>query len=401
MTRECSDCFVTYGEKSAEPALRRGEVLFMRINFVITELYVGGAERCLTELALGLAEAGDQVSVFSIGAFPTGKQRLLVDRLQNAGIEIESADADSLLRAITAYKKLKTWFVRTRPDLCQTFMYHANVLGTLAAQASEVPICVGGLRVAEARPTRCRIERMAIQRMQSLVCVSEEVRQFAIERLSAFSDDTVVVPNSVDVTRFSTCQPVNWASIGWPDDVVVSLFVGRLHPQKGIDLLQRQIDAIAPQGSNRRLLLVGEGPLQNEIAKWARDVGEDRVKWLPWQENVAPLMRACRLLVLPSRYEGMPNVVMEAMAAGRPIVCSRVEGCRQLLGDRLEQQSFPSGDDGAMKNLVEQFLSDEMYASEIGQDNQSRVRNEFSLATMIDAYRSHYRSLLTRRLDVE
>jgi len=112
-------------------------------------------------------------------------------------------------------------------------------------------------------------------------------------------------------------------------------------------------------------------------------------------------MRACRLLLLPSHFEGMPNVVLEAMAAARPVVCSRVEGSDELLSHALQQQSFPAGDGPAMTKLVEPFLSDPMLCDRIGNDNQSRVRNDFSIAAMVDAYRSHYRTLLGRRLDVE
>ncbi|MFK8112912.1 MAG: glycosyltransferase [Rubripirellula sp.] len=371
----------------------------MRINFVITELFVGGAERCLTELAIGLAEAGDDVHVFSIGSLPQGEKRLLVDRLEAAGIPVESGNADSSLKSWSVYRQLNRWFVDTQPKICQTFMFHANVLGTQAAIASGVPIRVGGLRVAEARSLRCRLERRAVRRMESLVCVSAEVQAFAEEKLGCSRASSVVIPNGVDVTRFATARPQSWSSIGWPDDAIVSLFVGRLHPQKGIDLLQKQIDVLAPKGSNRRLLIVGDGPLSKDIECWIARTGDERVKRLPWQADIAPLMKACRVLILPSRYEGMPNVVLEAMAAGRPVVCSRVEGSRELLKHAWESQTFPSGDDQAMKNLAEQVLSDEIQADELGCDNQSRVRIDFSIAAMVDAYRSHYRTLLTRRLD--
>jgi glycosyltransferase involved in cell wall biosynthesis len=120
---------------------------------------------------------------------------------------------------------------------------------------------------------------------------------------------------------------------------------------------------------------------------------------MSWQSDVAPLMRGCRLLLLPSRYEGMPNVVLEAMAASRPVVWSRVEGSEELLAQALEHQSFPSGDGAAMKNLVGRFLSDPSLRDQIGSDNQSRVRADFSIPAMVDAYRSHYRTLWARRLD--
>lgn len=387
----------------------------MRVDFVITELFVGGAERCLTELAIGLAESGNEVRVFSLASLPDVQQTplvdrlqlpqvqqsLLVDRLRSAGISVESGSADSPAKFISAYRQLQTWFDISKPDVSQTFLHHANVLGTFAAKASGVKTRIGGLRVAEAKWLRCKIERSAVKRMQGVVCVSQAVQKFAVDRLGSNVEQSIVIPNGVDVTRFALAASIKWSDIGWPDDSIVSLFVGRLHPQKGIELLQEQIDRIAPAGSNKRLLLVGDGPLRSDLESWINRIGRQRVQLMPWQADVAPLMQACRVLLLPSHYEGMPNVVLEAMAAGKPVVCSRIEGSQELLSDALNQQSFPAGDSNAMKNLVEQFLSDEILCDQVGDLNQSRVRNDFSIAAMVDAYRSYYRTLLTRRLDSE
>jgi glycosyltransferase involved in cell wall biosynthesis len=370
-----------------------------RIDFVITELFVGGAERCLTELALGMAQAGDAVRVFSLGSLPQGPQGLLVGRLESAGIPVASADADSPRQFPRACRQLRDWFAHSRPDISQSFLYHANVLSGFAASAAAVSVRVAGLRVAEPKWWRCRIERAALRRVHSTVCVSRAVQRFAVDRLGCSDACSVVIPNGVDVSRFAAAAPLDWSAIGWPSDSIVSLFVGRLHPQKGIELLQQQIDTIAPAGSSRRLLLVGDGPLRVELARWADRVGAGRVRLLPWQADVAPLMRACRLLVLPSHYEGMPNVVLEAMAAARPVVCSRVEGSDELWSDAAAEQSFAAGDTAAMKQLLEAFLCDPDHSQRVGRANQARVQAEFSISAMVDAYRSHYRMLLARRLD--
>lgn len=373
----------------------------MRVDFVISELNVGGAERCLTELAIGLTENGDEVRVFSLGPLPQGEQRTLVDRLQQAGIPITSGGARSNLQILGVYRKLKKWFAESPPQVCQTFMYHANVLGTFAAQASGIDVRVGGLRVAELRPSRGVVERVATGRMHHLVCVSGAVEDFAKKHLRCDSARVSVIPNAVDVSRFDAATPIDWQSVGWPNDSRVTLFVGRLHPQKGIELLQRHLDQLAPHGSNRRLLLIGDGPLRGELERWVAATGTDRVKLLPWQGDIAPWIRAARLLILPSRYEGMPNVVLEAMAAARPVVCSRVEGVAELLADATETQSFSAGDSGAMVALAERFLSDDSLCDSVGRDNQSRARRDFSIPAMVDAYRTLYRTLRdTRRLDV-
>ncbi len=369
----------------------------MRVDFVITELFVGGAERCLTEVAIGLAEHGDDVRVFSLARLPSGQQRQLVQRLEAAEIAVESGNADRPSQFFRAGRKLKTWLRASPPDICQTFLYHANVLGTFAAKSAGIASKVGGLRVAEAKPFRCRVERQAVKRMDSLICVSQAVRRFAADQLGCDSHKSIVIPNGVDVGRFTTTTPFSWADIGWPPESVVTLFVGRLHRQKGIELIQKQIDRLAPGGTNRRVLLVGDGPLRQDLTNWATSVGADRVQLLPWQSDIAPLMKAARVLLLPSRYEGMPNVVLEAMASGKPVVCSRVEGSEELLAHDREDQSFVAGDSEAMAGLVERFLMDAAFSDKIGIRNREHVRTEFSIPIMIDAYRQHYRTLMSNQ----
>ncbi|TWU40778.1 glycosyltransferase [Novipirellula artificiosorum] len=365
----------------------------MRIALIITELNPGGAERCLTELAIGLTESGDDVRVYSIGSRPDPQKCILIDRLAKHRVPIEYGGADSTFQVFKAQRSLRKSLHSFHPALAQTFLYHANVVGTWAARAAGVAVRVGGIRVAEARPLRCRLERFAVKQMQQIVCVSEDVRRFAASQLAADQGRLSVIPNAVDTTRFSTTAPANWRDHGWPEDSIVTLFVGRMHAQKGLETIRQQIDRLAPAGSNRRVLLIGEGPLENEMDAWIRSVGADRIQRLGWTTDVAPFIKASRLLLLPSHYEGMPNVVMEAMASGRPVVCSSVEGTRELLAHAPDGQCFDPGDSGAMANAVERFLNDRNLSEQIGFQNQTRMRNDFAIPTMIDRYRSLYRSL--------
>lgn len=369
----------------------------LRIDFVITELMVGGAERCLTELACGLAAGGDRVRVFSLGKLPGEDRGQLLDRLAAADIPVASGQARGLASLPSCLRRLRRWLAEDPSDLCQTFLFHANVLGAWAARQTGIPRCVGGLRVAEPNWRRSLIERAAVRRMDRLVCVSRAVASFATERLGADPARISVIPNGVDVTRFDAAEPFRWDRLGWPADAAVSLFVGRLHPQKGLERLQRHVDRLAPPDSNRKLLLVGDGPLAEPLAEWCRQLGGDRVRLLGWQSDAAPLMKACRLLVLPSHYEGMPNVVLETMACGRPVVCSRVEGSDELLAHDLERQSFPPHDDGAMADRAARLLDDPQLADAIGRANRLQVAERFSLSAMVEAYREVYRDLVVRR----
>ncbi|MEM9589117.1 MAG: glycosyltransferase [Planctomycetota bacterium] len=367
----------------------------MQVDLIITELNVGGAERNFVNLAIGLADAGDDVRVFSLGPLPHGEQAQLLKRLQHRGIDIVSGQATGWRSLPHCYGRLRRWMRGPTREICQTFLFHANLLGGLGANSRQYRRMIGGLRVAEDTAWRCRLESLAVRRMDRLVCVSDAVRRFAQRRLGCRSDQATVIPNGVDVDTIRQSGPFDWSRVGWPSDAVVSLFVGRLHPQKGIVDLQRQVNRLAPKDDpKRRLLIVGDGPQRESLQSWAREQGDQRVQCLGWRDDVAALTNACRVLILPSRYEGMPNVVMEAMAAGRPVVVSGVEGIEELVPSNAPEQVFRVGDSEAMAGLAERFLADPEFAAKVGATNQQHMRSNFSIQTMVDRYRALYQSLL-------
>lgn len=375
----------------------------MRIDFVITELHPGGAERCLTEIACGLSKRGDDVRVFSLSDRPEGDRAILSERLANAGIETEFSGLGSVRDLGSCLGQLSRFIKRSPPDVCQTFLFHANVLGSWVASRQKVACIVGGVRIAEHRGFRCLLERFAAKRMQSVVCVSEDVARFVSKKLRVPNEHLAVIPNGVDVKRFASGSVFDVTRLGWPEDATVLLFVGRMHPQKGLELLQGKVDQILSTlpdhaSTQPRLLLVGEGPLAESIDDWISQTRSKLVQRLPWQKDVASLMRRCDLFVFPSRYEGMPNTVMEAMAAGKAVVSSRVEGIAELLGsDPI--QTFEIGDATTMANSIEYFVGHPDERKKIGRANQTRMRDQFSIDAMVDAYRQHYLRLLDRRDD--
>ena len=337
----------------------------MRIDLVITELNVGGAEKALTRLACGLRQRGHETRVLSIGSRPRTPRDALVHRLESEGIPVEFGGFDSSAKLVSAIR----WLIdqlRSRPaDVCQTFLFHANCLGAYAAQKAGVECTVGGIRVAEDRPLRCFVERCAARRMRHAVCVSDAVRSFAESRLAIPRDRLSVIANGTELIDLNRSVPFDWTNLGLSGDAKVILFVGRLHPQKGIELLQQQFSAILGRDGDRRLVIIGDGPLRDSIDSWIRRTDQTRIRLLPFQRDIAPFLLGSELLILPSHYEGMPNVVLEAMAASRAVVCSRVEGAAELFGKHLPDdaryrlQTFPREDGMAMAHLVSNLFADD------------------------------------------
>ncbi len=365
----------------------------MRVDLIITELFVGGAERCLTELALGLQHHGDRVRVASIGSLPQGPQAVLLRRLRDAGIDVVTTECDSPLRAVQAFARLRHWMTTDRPDVVQTMLFHANVLGTWAARSAGVATCVGGIRVADTSRGRLWIEQTAISRMDALVCVSDSVARFAERSFSAPLPPTLVIPNSIDSGRIAAASAIDWTDLGWPANAEVLLFIGRLDYQKGIDVLLDAMPELFARLPDLRCCFVGEGPLRPQIDQAVSRFGAARVCAVGWRSDSDSFLKASRLLVLPSRYEGMPNVVLEAMAAGKVVAVSLVEGVSELLGDTTDHQTCRPDDSVALAALIESlWKAPRQRLADLADQNRRRAEQNHDLEAMIDRYRQLYRS---------
>jgi len=363
----------------------------MRIDLVITELPMGGAERCLTELAIGLQRRGEAVRVLTLGPPPQGPNAALVRRLAGDRIPFLSMQASSIWSAPLAFRRLRRSFATDRPQVVQTFLHHANVLGTWAARRAGVPACIGGIRVAQPSLTRAFLERRATARMDAVVSVSHAVERFARQHLLPASVESTVIPNGVDLTPFRTAEPVAWTDWGLPPEAQVALFVGRLAPQKGLDSLFLAAERFLRHDDRRWLVLVGEGPQRGFAEAACQQLPGGRGRVIGWQAEIPRLLAAARLLVLTSRYEGMPNAVLEAMAASRPVVTFDVEGVAELLGPEREHQRIEKRDPQAFADAVLRFFQDPAAATAQGGRNQARVAGHFSLEAMVDAYAALYR----------
>ena len=179
-----------------------------------------------------------------------------------------------------------------------------------------------------------------------------------------------------------------------PTDRQLILCVARLHRQKGLDWLLCSLQPVFAQSANHDLVVVGSGPELPALQSLASQLGiAHRVHFLGWHPAVPQLMRASQLLVLTSRWEGLPNAVLEAMASGIPVLAAKTHGVTELLGDDPEQV-FQQEDVDGFTHRVLHLLSHPQEAQRLGQKNRARALRQFSLEQMIDAYAQLYRSLV-------
>lgn len=360
----------------------------VRIAIVITELDTGGAERCATELAIFLARRGHEVRVLALGPPPVAPRDELVQRLVSAGIEARFGGAIGSLHARRAVRWLRKQLSEFSPDVVQSILWHANVCSAVAMMGTSARL-IGGMRVSEPRRWRWPLERMAARRMERVVCVSEDVKRHAEKRQRMPAKKLTVIPNGIDIPEI----PIESKHQAEGHSIV---FVGRLEPQKGIAPLIERLPKLLEKMPAWKLTIVGSGSLQSRLMASVQTVGlTDRIHFAGWQPQAVGWMSKSQIVILPAIYEGMPNVLLEAMSVGRPFVAFAVDGVAQLLADGYpstlaEAQLVGPGDWHQFIAQVRALADNPSLRSECGLANQAHVNSHFRLSDQLAKYEKIY-----------
>jgi glycosyltransferase involved in cell wall biosynthesis len=363
------------------------------IALCITELEFGGAERMFTELATRLNRTRFAPVVYSLGPRPRDDDTL-VRQIEAAEIPIEFLDGRGLTSGWRTYRQLRQLWTEAKPRLVQSFLWHANTLSTLAGRAAGVPRLVSGVRVAERRwNLHHAVTRRLESRVDRHVCVSQAVADFMHEKAGIPRDRLVVIPNGVDLQCYPA-EPIDLRQLGLDDGRRALVFVGRLDRQKRPDWLLARMPEILARLPGHDLIVVGRGPLRWRLKARAKRLGiANRVYFAGWRSDVPRILAASDLLISTSHSEGMPNVVLEAMASGKPVVATQAEGVAELLAhDR--QQVVDGHEAGDFEQKVVSLVGDREQCRLIGQANRRQAEAQFSIESMVRAYEDMYTFLL-------
>lgn len=181
-----------------------------------------------------------------------------------------------------------------------------------------------------------------------------------------------------------------------PDGAILVGTVSRLSPEKNLELfldLASRLAAGAGDPGRIRFVVVGTGPSERELRSRAAALG-DRVRFVGARRDIYRIMTAIDVFVLTSRFEGLPNAVMEAMAAGRPVVATRTGGTEELVTDEETGFLVPSGDAAALADRVGRLSSDAGLRAEMGRSGRARIEAAFSVETMVSRTMSLYDEVL-------
>ena len=350
---------------------------------VITDMDVGGAERSLAALATRLDRDRWNPKVFCLG--PEGK---MVAPLAAAGLTPVCLNVNRR-RPVQSIRQLAAALRQHAPQLIQSFLFHANVASRLAAPLAGVPWVLSGIRVAEHQKRwHLTLDRLTVGLSAAEVCVSEGVMRFSRDVEGVSPERLVVIPNGVDPAVYDSRRAGRARALGLPADAYLVLSIGRLDVQKGLPFLLDAAERVSAARADWHLVLVGDGPERDWLlARIASSPAlSGRVHWLGRRDDAPGLLKAADLLVLASLWEGMPNVVLEAMAARRAVVATAVEGSEELVIPGETGWLVPPRNEEALTQALLEAAAHPEQCRRFGAAGRELVEREYTFGRMVAAY---------------
>lgn len=358
-----------------------------RVLHLITRLPIGGAERLLVDVVRRLDPARFDSVVCCIQA-----RDVLAAELESAGVAVHCLDRMQSKRFDwRAVRDLARLLRSERISLLHSHLYHANLYGRIAARLAGVPAVATVHNVY----TRSKLHRRLLNRLLSrissrVIAVSDEVRRDLIEHDGIDAAKVVTIRNGIDLRRVATglTRQEARARLSIPEGTLAIGCIGRLEEQKGHRFL---LEACAMLQFPLKLIVAGDGRLRDELESRATALGiAPNVSFLGARSDIAEILRALDVYAMPSLWEGLSLAMLEAMAAGLPLVISDVSGVAQAFGDEDCGIRVPPGDAAALAEAIRVLAQSPEQRERLGEAGRRRVRAEFDIEVMIDRLTAVY-----------
>jgi len=362
-----------------------------RVLHIIPTLDRAGAEKQLTLLAAGLPRDEFEVHVCAI----TRGGPLAAD-LERDGIPLTVIGKQWKFDP-TAYWQLRRHISRLKPDLVHTWMFTANAYGRAAALSAGVKNIIASERCVDPWKAwhQLAIDRRLAKRTARIVVNSRGVQEYYVEH-GLPADKFRLIYNGIAPAAASTVSREQLlAELNLPPTARLLGAVGRLWPQKRIKDLIWATDLLKVIRDDAHLLIIGDGPQRQNLERYRRLCQlEDKVHFLGERSDVARLMPHFDLLWLASGYEGLPNVVMEAMACGVPVVATDIWGNRELVVHDQTGFLSPVGDRAGLARCAHKILENPELAARLGAAGKKRMADEFTIGAMVERHAALYREII-------
>lgn len=365
-----------------------------------------GPERALMETVPALRDQGVETCLLALYRAPLGGADV---HPWIAKAKAEGLVADQVLDpgplSVAVVRRMAQQVRRSCADILHTHDYRSNILGGMVARRVDRAMpWVATVHLHTTTTRRLRLYRaldlFLLRLADRVITVSRDQRRLLLRR-GVDRHRLILIPTVIDALAFAAgadATPITRARLGVQPSQPLVTFLGRLSAQKGVDNYLRAAQAVLGQRPDARFLVVGSGPQRIALEALARDLGIDgSVCFLGYQSEAASILAASDVVVLPSRAEGHPVVLLEALALARPVVASCVGGIPDLVRHDQTGLLVPRDAPQRVAECVLQVLNDRGLARRLGDAGRQHVIRQYTPERAARRMAAVYRVVLAER----
>jgi glycosyltransferase involved in cell wall biosynthesis len=358
----------------------------VRVLFLVDSLAGGGAESVVANLVNYLAQNKSDMTCHVVTLYHTDKKYLSGKNFPFHCLNLGTKYSLKGIGRLTSYLSTSQY------DIVHTHLFPANYYAAITSlRFPRIRWIHTEHSVWNRRrqfPIVRKLEATVYSRFDITIAVSHLVAVSLKQWLPSIQAKVRVIPNGVSIPE------VQRYSIDLPSAEHAILFVGRLERVKGIDIL---LKAFASLSLPAILLLAGDGSQRSELEELALALGiSDRIKFLGFQADVQQLMASVDCVVLPSRWEGLPMVALEAMALGVPVVAAEVGGLAEVIEHLVTGWLVPPEDPQALARTLREVLFNKRQSCYVGQNARQRIIESYSVEVMVQKTLNVYSEVLNQ-----
>lgn len=367
-----------------------------KILYVIDSFKVGGAQRQLLELVRHIDKTQFQVAICPIWDIPDLEPMFLDTDVEI--FHIHKYFSYDLTIAFRLYKKI----CQFSPNIVHTWLFTGSLWGRIAAILAKTPIIITGERTvvpAHNLPYFIQPINRFLSRFNDVITTNSKIGITELIHNGYSPKKIRCIYNGVDTLRFSPQVKEQYREFMQEKlrlpSIPICVTVGRLTEQKGQYVLLTAIKKVIDAGKQIHCLIVGQGEQGEYLKKFVEKIGiENNVLFLGNRDDVEMILSAADVFCLSSFWEGMPNVVLEAMAMGLPVVATSVAGTQEAVIDGETGFLVPIGDSDELAKRLLLLIQNPGLQVNLGINGRQRAVNFFSLENMVDQTKSLYKEML-------
>ncbi len=369
----------------------------IKIIYLTTTSKLCGAEKVIYELSKRTNKERFEIIVCTIKDDLEGG---LLDKCRDIGIKTASLGIENkwkFYKSVQLYKIIKEF----HPDIIQSFLFFDNILARIFGKIAGVSIIISGQRNVETKRSFLRnwVDKYTLPLADMVISNSRAGGKILLEKFHLIHSRVKVIYNGIDLQEENNSVKKKGflKEIGLSGDEKIVGFIGRLEKQKGVQYLIEAIKILNRENPSIYTLLIGDGKEKDTLERYSQYNGCKAI-FLGWKENASRYLDSFDLLVLPSLWEGMPNVVLEAMKQGVLVIATSVGGNIEIIDDGKTGFLIKPGNSQLLAEKIKMVLSlSESEKASIIKNAKNKVMKNFNIQQMVKNFEYTYIGLLSKK----